>query len=154
MMDNELIMAKSINHRLKYEMTDAKDLLSRKQNEIQLLNSQAVAVIGKLLTSSVCKEVLEGKILELAKSCQSLKNQNNCKDTEIELLKEKVGSLQDANVGLETQFAAYISGVISLNDYITSLKKRTLTNTISHKFDNKESEVISNIHIYTLLSLQ
>lgn len=146
--DDELIMNKSLNQQLNGEMTDAKGVLSQKENEIQLLEGQAVTVIGELLFATFCKAVLEGKILELAESYESLDNQSSFKDMEIELLKEKVVALEDANEGLQTRLAAYVPAVNSLNDCITSLEKLTLIHSRSHKFDKTDLEVISNIHIY------
>lgn len=140
--DNELKIATSVNDKLNGEIRNAKDLLSLKENEIQLWETQAAVFFGELQSSSTCETLLEGKFNELIQACESLEDRSNSKDLEIELLKEKVGTLEEENRGLEAQLGMYIPAITSLKDCMTSLENHALLQSMPSKLETEESQVI------------
>lgn len=138
--DSELHSVKAVNDQLNGKITDAKDLLSQKDSEIQMWVGQADAFFVELQSSNVREALLEGKINEITEAFMSLEDGSNSKSVEIELLKQKVGTLEDANGGLEAQLALYTSSVISLKNLISSLEKHTTMQGEPPKLDNEELE--------------
>ncbi|KAJ0053196.1 hypothetical protein Pint_03266 [Pistacia integerrima] len=110
--------------------------LEKARNEGQLWETQAATFFSELQISSVFEAVLEEKTHDLTKACENLVDVRNSKDIEIDILKERVSTLEGENGGLKAQFAASIPVVISLGEYIRSLENRTL----GHKADNEEAK--------------
>lgn len=149
---SELNMVKSVNDQLKSKIIDAKVLVSHKENEIKLWEGKGEAFFVKLQTANVCEALLEGKINEITEAFVSLKGRSNSKSMEIELLKQKVGTLEDANGGLEAQLAAYSSAVLSLKNSIASLEKNTAMQGEPCKLVNEESEDAQSVTRYAEIS--
>ncbi|KAF3436261.1 hypothetical protein FNV43_RR23353 [Rhamnella rubrinervis] len=138
--DIELKIVKSVNDQLNGEIRNAKDLLSLKENEIQLWETQAAVFFGELQSSSTCETLLEGKFNELFQAYESLEERSNSKDLEIELLKEKVGTLEEENRGLRAQLAMYLPAITSLKDCMTSLENHALMQSMPSKLETEESQ--------------
>ncbi|PON94954.1 Protein Networked (NET), actin-binding (NAB) domain containing protein [Trema orientale] len=138
--DSELNTVKSFSDQLKCEITSSKDLLSQKENEIQLWEGEADTFFSELQISNVREALLEGKIIEFTEAYIKLEERGDSKDMEIELLKQEVGTLEDANGGLRARLAAYTSAVISLKNSIASLEKNTVTQGEASKLDNEKIE--------------
>ncbi|KAI5589705.1 hypothetical protein BDE02_05G179600 [Populus trichocarpa] len=117
--------------------------LVKGRNEIELLESQAVALFGELQISAVREALFEGKIHELLELCERLEDGNCSKDVEINQLKERVGTLEGGNADLKALMAAYFPAFMSLRDCVTSLEKHTLSDVTFNEVDNKEPKVIS-----------
>jgi chromosome segregation ATPase len=129
------------------EVKDRKENLShelvKERNEVELQESQAVALFGELQISAVREALFEGKLRELLKICESLEDGNCSKDMEIDQLKERVSTLEGGNAELKALVAAYLPAFMSLRDCVTSLEKHTLPDATLHEGDSKESKVIS-----------
>jgi hypothetical protein len=129
------------------EVKDRKENLShelvKERNEVELQESQAVALFGELQISAVREALFEGKLCELLKICESLEDGNCSKDMEIDQLKERVSTLEGGNAELKALVAAYLTAFMSLRDCVTSLEKHTLPDATLHEGDSKESKVIS-----------
>ncbi|KAL5561727.1 hypothetical protein UlMin_031474 [Ulmus minor] len=138
--DGELIMVKSVSNQLTGEITIVKDLLSQRENEIQLLEGQAEALFGELQISKVYEALLEGKIHELTETCESLEDRSNSKARELEILNERVDTLEGTNGGLQADLVGYTSAVIALKKCIASLEKHAGMPTEPEKLDCEESE--------------
>ena len=141
--DSDLHMVKSFNDQLKCEITSLKDLLSQKENEIQLWEGQAGTLFAELQISNIREALLEGKISEFSEAYMRLEDGSNSKDREIELLKQKLGTLEDSNGGLRARLAAYTSAVASLKNGIESLEEHTVMQGEHSKLEDEEIEVIS-----------
>ncbi|KAG6647583.1 protein NETWORKED 1D-like [Carya illinoinensis] len=108
--------------------------------EIKLWESQAAAFFAELQISSVREVLFEGRIHELTIACESLENRSNCKDTEIELLKERVSTLEGENRGLQAHLAAYTPAVISVKHSVSSLEKHTLFHSRLSAVENEKAK--------------
>ncbi|KAF5455003.1 hypothetical protein F2P56_024622 [Juglans regia] len=108
--------------------------------EIKLWESQAAAFFAELQISSVREVLFEGRIHELTSACERLENRSNCKDTEIELLKERVGTLEGENGVLQAQLAAYTHAVISVKHSVSSLEKHTLLHSRLSAVGNEKAK--------------
>ncbi|KAJ6920503.1 hypothetical protein NC651_014175 [Populus alba x Populus x berolinensis] len=117
--------------------------LVKGRNEIELLESQAVALFGELQISAVREALFEGKIHELLELCERLEDGNCSKDMEINQLKERVSTLEGGNADLKALMAAYFPAFMSLRDCVTSLEKQILSDVTFNEVDNKEPKVIS-----------
>ncbi|KAF5462672.1 hypothetical protein F2P56_018660 [Juglans regia] len=123
--------------------------LQKGGDEIALWETQAATSFTELQISSVCEVLFEGRIQELTIACENLENMSISKDIEIELLKERVSSLEGENGGLHAQLAAYTPAVISVKDCISSLEKHTLSNYRLHAAQNekaKDAHLVTHPH--------
>ncbi|KAG5246244.1 protein NETWORKED 1D [Salix suchowensis] len=112
--------------------------LVKGRNEIELQESQAVALFSELQIYAVREALFEGKLHELLELCESLEDRNCSKDVEINQLKERVGTLEGGNAELKALMAAYFPAFMSLRECVTSLEKRTLSDATFNEVDNKE----------------
>ncbi|KAF9682916.1 hypothetical protein SADUNF_Sadunf05G0157600 [Salix dunnii] len=112
--------------------------LVKGRNEIELQESQAVALFSELQIHAVREALFEGKLHELLELCESLEDRNCSKDIEINQLKERVGTLEGGNVELKALMAAYFPAFMSLRECVTSLEKHTLSDATFNEVDNKE----------------
>ncbi|CAK7346539.1 unnamed protein product [Dovyalis caffra] len=112
--------------------------LTKGRNEVELQESQAVALFGELQISAVREALFEGKLHELLKLCESLEDGNCSKDLEINQLKERVSTLEGRNAELKDLMVAYFPAFMSLRDCVASLEKRTLSDAAFNEVDNKE----------------
>lgn len=110
------------------------------QNEIEQWETQAAAFYAELQVSAVNETLFEGKVCELAHTCDHLEHRNHSKDMESEQLKEIVSKLEGENGKLCDQLAAYVPAVSALNDCVTSLERQTLVHAKPHD-DYEKSEV-------------
>uniref|UniRef100_A0A803NRM8 NAB domain-containing protein n=1 Tax=Cannabis sativa TaxID=3483 RepID=A0A803NRM8_CANSA len=138
--DIELNIVTSFNNDLKTEITCSKDLLSQKENEVLLWENKANTFFAELETSNVCNVVLEGKISAFTDEFARLEDRSNSKDREIELLKQEVGTVKDANRGLQARMAAYTSAIKSLKKSITSLENHVVLEGEPSKRESSEIE--------------
>ncbi|KAG2693701.1 hypothetical protein I3760_08G109300 [Carya illinoinensis] len=120
--------------------------LQKGGDEIALWETQAATSFAELQISIVWEVLFEGRIQELTIACESLEKMSISKDIEIELLKERVSSLEGENGGLHAQLAAYTPAVISVKDCISSLEKRTLSN---HRLHAAQTEKAKDAHLVT-----
>ncbi|KAJ6773842.1 PROTEIN NETWORKED 1C [Salix purpurea] len=112
--------------------------LVKGRNEIELQESQAVALFSELQIYAVREALFEGKLHELLELCESLEDRNCSKDVEINQLKERVGTLEGGNAELKALMAAYFPAFMSLRECVTSLEKHTLSDATFNEVDNKE----------------
>ncbi|KAJ7006188.1 protein NETWORKED 1D-like [Populus alba x Populus x berolinensis] len=126
------------------EVEDRKEILShelvKERNEVELQESQAVALFAELQISAVREALFEGKLRELLQICESLEDGNCSKDMEIDQLKERVSTLEGGNAELKALVAAYLPAFMSLRDCVTSLEKHALPDATLHEGDSKESK--------------
>ncbi|XAR58572.1 hypothetical protein NMG60_11014021 [Bertholletia excelsa] len=99
--------------------------VQRQKNEIDLWENEGMAVLGQLQISAIHQVLLEEKVHELAEACKCLKGETTLKDTDIGLLKDRLNNSESENRQLNAQLAAYISGINSLEDCISSLENQT-----------------------------
>ncbi|XP_044503345.1 protein NETWORKED 1D-like [Mangifera indica] len=110
--------------------------LEKARDEGHLWETQAVTFFSELQISSVFEAVFKEKTHDLTNACENLEGIRNTKDMEIDILKERVSTLEGENGGLKAQFAASIPVVISLGEYVRSLEYQTL----GCKADNEEAK--------------
>ncbi|KAL4602923.1 hypothetical protein ACB092_10G088400 [Castanea dentata] len=113
--------------------------LQKGRDETELWESQAATFFTEQQSSSVCEVLFEGKIRELIEACESLEDRSNSKDMKIELLKDRISTLEFENGGLQAQLAAYTPAVISFKNCISSLEKHTLFNYKPLAVENEEA---------------
>ncbi|KAK9984254.1 hypothetical protein SO802_033779 [Lithocarpus litseifolius] len=113
--------------------------LQKGRDETELWDSQAATFFSEQQRSSVCEVLFEGKIRELIEACESLEDRSNSKDMKIELLKDRISTLEFENGGLQAQLAAYTPAVISFKNCISSLEKHTLFNYKPLTVENEEA---------------
>ncbi|XP_057964520.1 protein NETWORKED 1D [Malania oleifera] len=126
------------------------------RNEVEMWENEATAFFGELLVCAVREELLEEKIHELtelseslqAELSESLRAKSNLKAMEIELLKERVSTLEGENGGLKAQLASYFPAIAALRDCITSLENHTLLHTKLHEADNVEAKDAEPSHLH------
>ncbi|KAJ6938105.1 hypothetical protein NC651_004718 [Populus alba x Populus x berolinensis] len=88
--------------------------LVKERNEVELQESQAVALFAELQISAVREALFEGKLRELLQICESLEDGNCSKDMEIDQLKERVSTLEGGNAELKALVAAYLPAFMML----------------------------------------
>ncbi|XP_030947574.1 protein NETWORKED 1D [Quercus lobata] len=113
--------------------------LQKGRDETELWESQAATFFSEQQSSSVCEVLFEGKIRELIEACESLEDRSNSKDMKIELLKDRISTLEFENGGLQAQLAAYTPAVISFKNCISSLEKHTFFNYKPLAVENEEA---------------
>ncbi|GAV88527.1 KIP1 domain-containing protein [Cephalotus follicularis] len=109
--------------------------LQQGRNVIELWETQAIALFDELQISSIRETFFEGKTHELSKACKNLDDHLNCRDGEIDQLKERVCILESENGELKAHHAAYIRDVITLRNSVTSLENHTCLHTKLHEAD-------------------
>ncbi|KAG6703570.1 hypothetical protein I3842_07G090800 [Carya illinoinensis] len=142
--DTEIVLLKERVSTLEGEKEGLEESLNSEMQkgteEIKLWESQAAAFFAELQISSVREVLFEGRIHELTIACESLENRSNCKDTEIELLKERVSTLEGENRGLQAHLAAYTPAVISVKHSVSSLEKHTLFHSRLSAVENEKAK--------------
>ncbi|XP_052187950.1 protein NETWORKED 1D-like [Diospyros lotus] len=117
--------------------------------DIDMWESKATTVFGELQISTVFQTLFEEKVHELSEACKSLEDATASKDTDIQLLKERIDALEGENGGLKFQLAAYVPAINSLKDCVFSLESRTYLHGKLQKSDNegmKDAELVSHRH--------
>lgn len=114
--------------------------LEKWRTEAELWETGATTLFGELQISNLHEALFAEKIHELTEACQSLEDKSNSKGMDIELLKERIGTLEDKYGGLEGQLAAYFPVINSLEGSIASLENYTLKHSNLHKADNEETK--------------
>lgn len=123
--------------------------LQNERNRAELWETEATTFFGLLQISTVREALFEGMVRELTVACQGLEDETNSKGMDIELLKERVSTLEDANGGLKVQLAAYTPAVDSLKDCLSSLENHTHLPRKLHKVDSEEvKEAKSANHLH------
>lgn len=118
--------------------------LQKRNNEIDLWQTQAVALFVELQSSIVARTLLEEKVNELVEKCSCLQAENNVNNTKIELLHEKFGILERQNEELKPQYVMFGEVVTSLMDSVASLEKHTFMHKNIQKMMNEE---VKEIHL-------
>ncbi|KAL6978560.1 hypothetical protein U1Q18_020228 [Sarracenia purpurea var. burkii] len=113
-------------------------------NEIDLWKTQATTFLGELQISTVFQVLLEEKVLELTKACKSLEDETTSKDMDVELLKERINTLEGDNGVLKSQLAVYVPAINSLKDCISSMENHMHLHRELKKSNNGEVEVMLN----------
>ncbi|KAJ9171993.1 hypothetical protein P3X46_015286 [Hevea brasiliensis] len=114
--------------------------LQKRRNEVEWWESQAAALFGELQTSAVQQALYEGKVHELIETCESLEGRNCLKASEIDQMKERVGTVEHKNEELRSQMTSYVPAFISLMDCIASLENHTLSHAKLHEIHKKEAK--------------
>ncbi|XP_012476218.1 protein NETWORKED 1D [Gossypium raimondii] len=105
---------------------DAENLVTEKKKEVELWETQAIALFGELQISAVREVFFEQKVHEVIKKCEILESRSISKAAELEALERSVRTMEHENGGIEAQLSAYKSTIVSLLDSVTSLETRTL----------------------------
>ncbi|KAA8550832.1 hypothetical protein F0562_002516 [Nyssa sinensis] len=125
------------------------------KNEIDRWETEAAAFYSELQFSTVCQALFEEKVHELSEAYESFEDQITSKDMDVELLKERINTLEGENGEFKAQLAAYVPAVISLRDCISSLEDHSCLHTKLQETDNeegKDAEVASYVHVENRLS--
>ncbi|CAK9147020.1 unnamed protein product [Ilex paraguariensis] len=120
--------------------------LQKRNNEIDMWETQAAAFFSELQMSTICQALLEEKVQELAEACESLEGESTSHDMVMKMLKEKISILQAENEGLKAQLAAYGPAVISLRECMLCLEKRT---SLHAKIQTSENEEAKDVQLAT-----
>uniref|UniRef100_A0A5B6Z4R9 Uncharacterized protein n=1 Tax=Davidia involucrata TaxID=16924 RepID=A0A5B6Z4R9_DAVIN len=129
--------------------------LQKGKNEIDWWETEAAAFYSELQFSTVYQAVYEEKVHELTEAYECFEDQITSKDMDVELLKERVSTLEGENGGLKAQLAVYVPAVISFRDCISSLENHSSLHTKLQETDNgeaKDAEVVSYVLIESCLS--
>lgn len=161
--ENELTTLRFLSAQLNDEIASGKNLLSQKdvklfeaerkltamENEkselqkivedLKMEHEEAIKCFGEVQISTVLQAVLEGKVDELTEVCKILEDGTASKDTQIELLKERKGTLEGENGVLKAQLSAHAPAINSLKDCISSLEN--LISLHSERQKTKDEEV-------------
>ncbi|MBA0680665.1 hypothetical protein Goari_012352, partial [Gossypium aridum] len=105
---------------------EAENLVTGKKNEVELWETQAIALFGELQISAVREVFFEQKVHEVIKKCEILESRSISKAAELEALERSVRTMEHENGEIEAQLSAYKSTIVSLLDSVTSLETRTL----------------------------
>ncbi|KAL7200730.1 hypothetical protein ACSBR1_032625 [Camellia fascicularis] len=143
--EDELSRITSFSDQMNYEIANGKDLLSRKELEL----SEAVC---KITATENEKSELRRIVEDLKREIDDVKmvRDDQKKDMDIELLKERISTLQAENGGLKAQLAVYVPAVISLKDCISSLENHTCLGKKLQKRHNeevKDPELVSDHNV-------
>ncbi|XP_077245371.1 protein NETWORKED 1D-like [Tasmannia lanceolata] len=125
--------------------------LQKKINEIELRETEAVALYNDLQTSTVHARVFEEKAFELIGVCESLEGsakiqkkifdeESSSRSADIEDLKKRVGLLELESEGLKAELVAYLPLILSLRNTISSLEDHVHFQTKNHATDNLETQ--------------
>lgn len=139
-------LVKSLHHELEETKMREKKLnfeVRERINEIEQWETQATALYAELQISAVNETLFEGKVCELADTCEHLERINNSKDMEGEKMKELVSKLEGENVKLCGQLAAYVPAINALSDCVTSLEMQTLGHAKHHDYEKPEVLIYS-----------
>ncbi|KAJ1433100.1 Protein Networked [Sesbania bispinosa] len=136
----ELEETKLREEKLNYE-------LLKGTNEIEQWQSQVATLYTGLQISAVNETLFEGKICELADTCEDLERRSSSECMEGEKLKERVSKLEGENGKLRNQLASFVPAVNALNDCITSLEMQTLVHSKPHYKESKVKNLVN--HKYT-----
>ncbi|KAG8486838.1 hypothetical protein CXB51_020284 [Gossypium anomalum] len=105
---------------------EAENLVTEKKKEVELWETQAIALFGELQISAVREVFFEQEVHEVIKECEILQSRSISKAAELEALERSVQIMEHENGGIEAQLSAYKSTIGSLLDSVTSLETRTL----------------------------
>ncbi|KAK7345846.1 hypothetical protein VNO77_16458 [Canavalia gladiata] len=156
--DDELRRLCEVNHKLESEMMHLHQELGETKlrekklsyelhkgtDEIEQWETQASTLFVELQISAINETLFEGKVCELAETCENLQCRNYSKDRESEQLKERVSELEVENRRLCDQLASYVPAVSSLNDCITSLEIQTLANAKPNDYEESKVKKLVN----------
>ncbi|KAK9282219.1 hypothetical protein L1049_005133 [Liquidambar formosana] len=148
-LEAELLKLREEHEETKIREESLSSELQKVRNRAEMWETEAAAFFGEMQISAIHEALFKEKVHELIEACQSLEDGSNSQGMEIELLKERVSTLEDENGRLKAQSAAYILAIDSLRDCISSLEDQTLLHTELHKSDNeeaKDSELVSHLH--------
>ncbi|CAL5427637.1 unnamed protein product [Camellia sinensis] len=143
--EDELSRKTSFSDQMNYEIANGKDLLIRKELEL----SEAVC---KITATENEKSVLRRTVEDLKREIDDVKmvRDDQEKDMDIELLKERISTLEAENGGLKAQLAVHVPAVISLKDCISSLENHTCLRKKLQKHHNeevKDPELVSDHYV-------
>ncbi|CAN8311066.1 unnamed protein product [Cochlearia groenlandica] len=115
--------------------------LLKERNENELWESQASTLFGDLQISVVHETLLQGLTRELAEACKSLENKSTLKDSEIDQLKGRVNSLEDANKEQNDLMSKHPQAIVLLKESVESLEKHF---AMPQQFENEPSKVTAS----------
>ncbi|KAL1827426.1 hypothetical protein ACET3Z_005838 [Daucus carota] len=118
--------------------------LQNKNDEIDLLQTQAVALFVELQSSTVARTLLEEKVNELVKKVISLQDEKNINSMKNALLDEKFGILEGQNEELKSQYVKLGQAVTSLMESVSSLEKHTFMHKNIQEPTNEE---VKEVHL-------
>ncbi|KAA3468932.1 protein NETWORKED 1D-like [Gossypium australe] len=98
---------------------EAENLVTEKKKEVELWETQAIALFGELQISAVREVFFEQKVHEVIKECEILESRSISEAAELEAQERSVRIM-------EQEMSAYNSTIVSLLDSVTSLETRTL----------------------------
>ncbi|XP_076944406.1 protein NETWORKED 1D-like [Bidens hawaiensis] len=125
------------NQILMVKLQQSTDDLEKTEEKARVLESQESKVYGDLQISDIYQVLLEEKINELTEVCSNLQEENNHKDVNHELLKEKADTLECENEDLKSRLAAYGPVLESLKESIISLEDHTCIRTKVPESENE-----------------
>ncbi|KAL6961591.1 hypothetical protein U1Q18_039365 [Sarracenia purpurea var. burkii] len=99
--------------------------------------------------SPVFQALLEEKVHELTKACKNLEDESTSKDMDVELLKERVNTLEGNNGVLKSQLAVYVPAINSLNDCISSMENHMRLHRELKKSNGemRDAELANHCHV-------
>lgn len=135
------------------EIGEGLDQLRLVQNDLRKQIEQwetlAATLYAELQISTVYETLFEGKVWELADTCEDLENGWNSRVMESERMKERIGELEHENGRLRGQLAAYVPVFNGLGKCIASLELQIHVLAKSH--DNEEPKVLTYYQYLVLL---
>ncbi|KAK9069005.1 hypothetical protein SSX86_013121 [Deinandra increscens subsp. villosa] len=114
---------------LEVKMRQLTEEHEKTEEETRFLETEGSLLYGDLQTSTICQVLFEEKISELTEVCLSLQDENNSKDLNTELVKERSKILECENEDLKARLDAYGPALESLRDSIISLENHTCVRT-------------------------
>ncbi|XP_022974420.1 protein NETWORKED 1A-like [Cucurbita maxima] len=161
--ENEIQSLCELNGNLKYEVDLLHDEIEKckvkeeclnselqeRRDEFELWEAEATTFYFDLQISLIREVLYEHTVHELAQACETAGDENAAKTTEIEQLRERVGSLETEIGEMEAQMSAYKPAIASLRHDVESLKHIVLPQTrdICKGFVGEEEEE-TKIHVH------
>uniref|UniRef100_A0A7N1A1L9 NAB domain-containing protein n=1 Tax=Kalanchoe fedtschenkoi TaxID=63787 RepID=A0A7N1A1L9_KALFE len=106
----------------------------------ELMDIEFEAVLRKLLVLSVSEVAFTVKFHELTEQCRSLEKQRSFEVGNVQILNERVRSLEGENEGLKAQLDTFTAAVDSLRDCVASLESHAFFREKLFKSNAEESK--------------
>ncbi|XP_044487435.1 protein NETWORKED 1A-like [Mangifera indica] len=123
--------------------------LQERSNEFGLCEAEAASFYFDLQISSTREVLLENKVHELTKVCESLEDESATKSTEMQQMKERVRFLESEIGELKSQLSSYVPLIASLKENMASLEHnvfRQKKNCLASNEEQMSSELAGQLH--------
>ncbi|CAI9107780.1 OLC1v1007222C2 [Oldenlandia corymbosa var. corymbosa] len=118
------------------------------KNEADIWEAHALDTFVELQISNIFQVLYEEKIHELTKTCESFKDENATKDTELKCLRERASALASENEGLNAKLAAFVPAIALLGAHMLSLEEQTCLQGHPEVSENADLKVLPDLSTF------